>query len=518
MLNPLNMTNPLFWTHPEGDTTKVPCTHIERKEETVSLSIPYCELEQSDNEGIPVITGVRKDTKNVAGVNVVVGVNLDTKKIRMVWKSKNQDIKIPYFVPEHPEGDPGPTIPCIHPLPIVRFVDELWLVFYTDDTFIQEETIKAVRKLTDLGLIMSSPIRPLNVFHRPFLSGYPEDENNPFWSHYDPITHSIQITKRNVSQDSLRDTIHHELGHATLGHRIVQITTPGGAHGLKELKSPSLAMSEGWAHFVALAIRFSQTDTPSSSSSFNYKSENWEYRNPNVPMSPNIEFNVACTLWDCFDVGDDSLILRLRDGRIVYGFPQETANLPFSELYRVFSPTLATVPFGPIIPSLDNYLERLIANNPEQAERIQKARRLNCGFATKATFKTNNGKYLVAMGGKVLATSIQEATLETFIVEKGNSGDLMSGDTVNIKAHNGKYLCAENGGGSVLNANRDLPYQWEQFVIERQAGVGPVQHGDQVALRGCNNQYVCAEDGGGREVNVNQDNRATWETFTIDIL
>lgn len=150
MLNPLNMTNPLFWTHPEGDTTKVPCTHIERKEETVSLSIPYCELEQSDNEGIPVITGVRKDTKNVAGVNVVVGVNLDTKKIRMVWKSKNQDIKIPYFVPEHPEGDPGPTIPCIHPLPIVRFVDELWLVFYTDDTFIQEETIKAVRKLTDL--------------------------------------------------------------------------------------------------------------------------------------------------------------------------------------------------------------------------------------------------------------------------------------------------------------------------------------------------------------------------------
>jgi hypothetical protein len=505
MLNPLNMTNPLFWTHPEGDTTKVPCTHIVRKEETIPIPIPYWEPEHPGGHSISI---------EVPGPNPSVTVPC----LHMAWKTKNQDIKIPYFVPEHPEGDPGPTIPCIHPLPIVRFVDELWLVFYTDDTFIQEETIKAVRKLSDLGVMMSSPIRPLNVFHRPFLRGYPEDSSNPFWSHYDPITHSIQITKRNVSQDSLRDTIHHELGHATLGHRIVQVTTPGGQHSITQLSSPSLAMSEGWAHFVALAIRFSQADIPSSSSSFSYKGENWEYRNPNVPMSPNIEYNVACTLWDCFDVGGDSRILRLPDGRIVYGLPQETANLPFSELYRVFSPTLATVPFGPLIPNLDDYLERLIANNPQQAARIQAARKLNCGFATKAAFKTNNGKYLVSMGGQVFATSIQAGTLETFIVEKANLGDLMSGDTVNIKAHNGKYLVAENGGGSVLNANRELPYQWEQFVIERQAGSGLVQNGDQVALRGCNNQYVCAEDGGGQEVKANRDNRDIWETFTIAIL
>lgn len=519
MLNPLNMTNPLFWTHPEGHTIPIPCTHIERKEETISISIPYGELEQSDSEGIPVITNIGPDKKKVAGFDVVVGLNVDVKKIKMGWKTKDQAIKIPYFVPQHLNGDPGPTVPCIHPLPIIRVVDELWLVFYTDNAFIQEETIKAIRRLIDLGITMSSPVRPLNIFHRPYVNGHPEDSSNPFWSHYDPLTHSIQVTKiEGASESSIRDTLHHELGHATLGHRIVQATTPGGQHSLTQLSSPPLAMSEGWAHFVALALRFSQTDKPLPSSLLNYKGENWEYRSASVPKSPNIEYNVACTLWDCFDVGGDSQVLVLPGGRIIEEPAQETANLPFFELYRVFSPTLATVPFGPLVSSLDDYLERLIANNPEQAERIRQTRRLNCGFATKATFKTYNSKYLRAWGGQVLATSIQGGILETFIVEKANLDNLMHGDTVAIKAHNGKYLVAENGGGSILNANRDLPYQWEQFVIERLAGAGSVQNGDQIALRGCNNQYVSAKGGGGQEVNVDRNNRDIWETFTITVL
>jgi hypothetical protein len=183
----------------------------------------------------------------------------------------------------------------------------LWIDFYTDNDFIQNETIHAVRQLISLGAIISSPGRPLNVFHRTYLEGSPQNEDNPFWSHYDPFTNSIQILDDGSSDETILDTLHRMLGHATLGHRF--------AHRPQDLKVeslPELAMSKGWADFVALAIRFADTSRPMPTSHLSYMGEHWETRDPNVKLSPNIEYNVACALWDCYDHGSTHSVVTTR--------------------------------------------------------------------------------------------------------------------------------------------------------------------------------------------------------------
>src|SRR2546421_620371 len=37
---------------------------------------------------------------------------------------------------------------------------------------------------------------------------------------------------------------------------------------------------------------------------------------------------------------------------------------------------------------------------------------------------------------------------------------------VHLRAANGQYVCAEGGGGDNVVANRDLPREWETFVVE----------------------------------------------------
>ena len=76
-----------------------------------------------------------------------------------------------------------------------------------------------------------------------------------------------------------------------------------------------------------------------------------------------------------------------------------------------------------------------------------------------------------------------------------------------LQAFNGKYVCAEDGGGRELVANRDAIDTWETFELLGVDGG--------FALKADNGQYVCAEDGGGRELVANRDVIDTWETFEI---
>ena len=39
-----------------------------------------------------------------------------------------------------------------------------------------------------------------------------------------------------------------------------------------------------------------------------------------------------------------------------------------------------------------------------------------------------------------------------------------------------------------------------------------------IHLRAYNGQYVCAEDGGGGEVVANRDKAQEWETFTVELI
>jgi hypothetical protein len=74
-------------------------------------------------------------------------------------------------------------------------------------------------------------------------------------------------------------------------------------------------------------------------------------------------------------------------------------------------------------------------------------------------------------------------------------------------SHTGQYLCAENGGGSAVLANRAVAREWEWFRR--------IDHGAmKVSLQSVSGWFLCAEGGGGREVTMNRRAASDWETFT----
>ncbi len=119
-----------------------------------------------------------------------------------------------------------------------------------------------------------------------------------------------------------------------------------------------------------------------------------------------------------------------------------------------------------------------------------------------------------------------------------------------IKTANGKYLCAEDGGGDVVNATRDKIGDWETFEVV-DLGKGDIAlrsyNGDyvrvskdgknlyadsdeignrekfqliilrnnKVAFKTYDKKYLCAEDGGGGKVVADRDNIGSWETFEL---
>ncbi|PYQ87115.1 MAG: hypothetical protein DMG02_21705 [Acidobacteria bacterium] len=84
---------------------------------------------------------------------------------------------------------------------------------------------------------------------------------------------------------------------------------------------------------------------------------------------------------------------------------------------------------------------------------------------------------------------------------------------MHIKAENGLFVCAEQGGGlngferrDALIANRVEAREWETFTEE--------EHGDgTVSLQCANGMYVCAENGGGGPVSTNRSAAGPWERF-----
>ena len=91
-----------------------------------------------------------------------------------------------------------------------------------------------------------------------------------------------------------------------------------------------------------------------------------------------------------------------------------------------------------------------------------------------------------------------------------NGGDLQDGDAIQLAAFNGQYVCAENGGGGVVNANRPAAQDWETFIIHRIGG-GTIQSGDQVALQTkVTGNYLPALDGGGGTVIADRTEPSTY--------
>ncbi len=79
-------------------------------------------------------------------------------------------------------------------------------------------------------------------------------------------------------------------------------------------------------------------------------------------------------------------------------------------------------------------------------------------------------------------------------------------------------MCAENGGGGVVDANRAQPRDWETFRVIKIGGDGVIADGDQVALQTKTlGRYVSALDGGGSTISADRTSVSGWEAWIIGL-
>lgn len=377
-----------FWQHPKGHGAKIPCTHLKQQHPgghaTANLPCAHMKVQHSAGHDGPNVPCAHVGPKHPGGHDTGKKspcthiVNFKAKHpgghkiiapcahIGPEHPNGHAGPKVPcaHMVPEHPNGHPapkapcahmvkqhpadheGPSVPCNHILPVKRTVQDLGLIFYTDDKAFQTEAIATAQKLRKMGVELGSP-RPLHLFHRPPANGKVSSDD-PLWSHYNPGFHSIQVMK---GPSGWKGTLHHEAGHATLGHTCVQIIG-GGKHSLTSESKPGTAMSEGWGTFVALVIE----NDPNSASPI-YKNLDYEAATTSSgaklkKYSPNIEFLVSCFLWDLYDKNNDGV---------------DNLAVSFRDIFQQFSPTMKTLPNGPIMPNLDDFVNRFSKNHPQHS-------------------------------------------------------------------------------------------------------------------------------------------------------
>lgn len=120
--------------------------------------------------------------------------------------------------------------------------------------------------------------------------------------------------------------------------------------------------------------------------------------------------------------------------------------------------------------------------------------------------------------GQVMASFTGSPSPHLFakwILTDTNGGSLENGDHVYLRtAANGQFMCAENGGGGNVNANRVSPGGWETFTIHKVGGSGTtISDNDDIALQASNGMFLCAQNGGGTYVIADRSGIGSWETF-----
>jgi hypothetical protein len=137
------------------------------------------------------------------------------------------------------------------------------------------------------------------------------------------------------------------------------------------------------------------------------------------------------------------------------------------------------------------------------------------------TFRTElTGQYLCAdQGGGTTVSADRTApqAWETFKLLDVNDGSLESNDLVYIQAANGSYLQAAAGGGAALNAASKNQLDWELFRLVKRQGSGRVNDGDIVGLQTLSGFWVSAVNGGGGRVDARAQSFNAWEAFRIGL-
>lgn len=131
-----------------------------------------------------------------------------------------------------------------------------------------------------------------------------------------------------------------------------------------------------------------------------------------------------------------------------------------------------------------------------------------------------NGQYVTAEWGgerELVANRNTPSVWERFVLVDLTGGELNAGDAVQLRAQNGKYVCAIPSTGA-LNADRSAGGPWETFLILKTNGqTGRINSGDPVYLKAWDGHWVSAYGGGGGLIRSDGIAAGFWEVFRVDI-
>lgn len=133
--------------------------------------------------------------------------------------------------------------------------------------------------------------------------------------------------------------------------------------------------------------------------------------------------------------------------------------------------------------------------------------------------RSSSGGFMVAEnggGGIVNANRNQAREWETFTILDLNDGELMNGDKVNLRTINGFFIVAIDGGGGEILANRAVPLEWETFKIIKLNSTGGnfIREGDTIAFKTSNGHFITATDFNSK-VSAVQNNTVTSTRFSV---
>jgi hypothetical protein len=219
----------LLWQHPTGDPVWVPCSHLS--------------LTQTGSFSLDVPTKVDLEPLHQPNDGMTPLGPIPCIHLKPVVTMSTTSIPKYEVTAQHPNGhDSGTVAPCAHPMLPCLLDSARGLVFFTDDAQFQQVTVELVDDLRGRLHVrtVGAGTRPLLLFFREAVRGNADDDTDPFWSHYDPALHAIQITRRPgaVNYDDVRSTLRHELGHAIVGQSCVQVPNEGDPHSLKRPSHP----------------------------------------------------------------------------------------------------------------------------------------------------------------------------------------------------------------------------------------------------------------------------------------
>ncbi|MDD4652165.1 MAG: hypothetical protein PHQ34_08030 [Methanothrix sp.] len=263
-----------------------------------------------------------------------------------------------------------------------------------------------------------------------------------------------------------------------------------GDHYINTISCPGFAVTEGWAEFLMCAVDNSPDNCVdiTCGRQTNIEDNNWHLGTTcKAADTGSIIEGAVASIW--WDIFDAN------------NFPSDPdkdyLSLGFSQIFSIMKDHKPT--------SINGFWDNWIAKYGYASEMGSVYQSHGINKITSVAIKASNGKFLCAEGGggsTVVANRNAIGAWETFkLIDRGNG-------YYALQASNGQYLCAEGSGGGAVVANRNVIGAWETFkLIDKGNGC--------YALQASNGQYVCAEGGGGGAVVANRNAIGAWEKFQL---